>query len=207
MGTDGAFMAQDYERQQSSALLAAEQANRIEAERERDEALVEVARLTSESATRPTQDPTVHAVAAETWRKRALAVLRAVDARERRQASVFAWAKSAFGEVQATSLPQRGLRLLEEAIEAYQACGGQRDQAFHLVGYVFSRPPGVLHQELGGVAVTTLCLAAAAGLSVDVEEEREVNRVLSKPIAEFTKRNEAKNAAGFLAVSDAKERK
>jgi hypothetical protein len=120
--------------------------------------------------------------------------------RDERQAAIFAWAKTAFGVEQSTSLPQRGLRLLEEAIETYQSVGGDPAQAHRLVDYVFSRPPGVLHQELGGVGVTTLALAAAAGLSADDEEAAEVARVLTKPLKHFTARNDAKNAAGFLAV-------
>jgi NTP pyrophosphatase (non-canonical NTP hydrolase) len=110
---------------------------------------------------------------------------------------VASWAELAFGRDQATSIPQRGLRLLEEAIEAFQACGGDEAMALKLVAFVFARPPGTVGQELGGVAVTTLALAAAAGLSADEEECREIHRVLSKPLREFTERNENKNAAGF----------
>jgi len=40
---------------------------------------------------------------------------------------------------QATSLPQRGLRLLEEAIEAFRAAGGGPEMAHQLVDYVFAR--------------------------------------------------------------------
>lgn len=86
-------------------------------------------------------------------------------ARDRRQEKVFAWAKAAFTEEQTTSLPQRGLRLLEESIEAFQACGGDPAMAHKLVDFVFARPAGALHQELGGVGVTVLALAAAAGLA------------------------------------------
>ena len=117
--------------------------------------------------------------------------------RDQRQVMITDWAKMAFGGVEATSLPQRGLRLLEEAIEAFQACGGDEAIAHKLVAYVFARPPGEIGQELGGVAVTVLALAAAAGLSADEEECREVHRVLSKPLREFTERNANKNAAGF----------
>ncbi len=117
--------------------------------------------------------------------------------RDQRQGMIADWAKKAFGEVEATSLPQRGLRLLEEAIEAFQACGGDEEIAHKLVAFVFARPKGTVAQELGGVAVTTLALAAAAGLSADEEERREVHRVLSKPPREFTERNASKNAAGF----------
>ena len=117
--------------------------------------------------------------------------------RDQRQAMAASWAHAAFGEAEATSVPQRGLRLLEEAIEAFQACGGDEALAHKLVSFVFARPPGEVGQELGGVAVTALLLAAAVGLSADEEECREVHRVLSKPLREFTDRNANKNAAGF----------
>ena len=67
------------------------------------------------------------------------------------------WAEAAFGAEETTSIPQRGLRLLEEAIEAFQACGGDADMAHKIVEHVFAHPAGELGQELGGVAVTTLC--------------------------------------------------
>lgn len=117
--------------------------------------------------------------------------------RDKRQERIASWAVMAFGLDQATSLPQRGLRLLEEAIETFQACGGDEAMAQKLVSFVFARPPGTVGQELGGVAVTTLALAAAAGLSADEEECREIHRVLNKPVREFTERNVNKNAAGF----------
>jgi len=117
--------------------------------------------------------------------------------RDQRQAMIASWAEMAFGREEATGLPQRGLRLLEEAIEAFQACGGDEAIAHRLVEFVFERPPGEVGQELGGIAVTVLALAAAAGASADEEECREIHRVLSKPLGEFTQRNAAKNAAGF----------
>ena len=117
--------------------------------------------------------------------------------RDARQQRITDWAKAAFGEAEATGLGQRGVRLLEEAIEAFQACGGDEEIAHKLVAFVFARPAGTVGQELGGVSVTVLALAAAAGLSADEEECREISRVLSKPVGEFTERNANKNAAGF----------
>ena len=117
--------------------------------------------------------------------------------RDARQQRITDWAKAAFGVAEATGLAQRGVRLLEEAIEAFQACGGDEEIAHKLVAYVFARPAGNVDQELGGVCVTVLALAAAAGLSADEEECREVHRVLSKPLREFSERNANKNAAGF----------
>ena len=86
-------------------------------------------------------------------------------------------------------------------MEAFQAAGGDVVLAHRVVNFVFDRPRGELGQELGGVAVCTLLLAAAAGLSADAEERREAQRVLSKPIKEFTARNAAKNAAGLDALT------
>ena len=69
-----------------------------------------------------------------------------------------------------------------------------------LVDHVFSRPIGTLEQELGGVGISALVLASAAGLSADDAEAAELERVLSKPIEHFRARNDAKVAAGFLAT-------
>jgi hypothetical protein len=45
-------------------------------------------------------------------------------------------------QVAAWELPQRGVRLLEEAIELYQATGATAEMAHRLVDFVFSRPVG-----------------------------------------------------------------
>lgn len=135
---------------------------------------------------------------------RAIAALRepagsAADARSARQAVVYSWCSAAFGQAHATSVAQRGLRLAEEAVEVAQAAGVDLEQLLNLVRFVYSRPVGELGQELGGVGVTVLALAAAADLDAETEEAREVARVLSKPLSHFHARNEAKNAAGFDA--------
>lgn len=66
-----------------------------------------------------------------------------------------------------------------------------------MVEFVFGRPVGDLAQEIGGVGVTTLALANAAGYNADKCEEDEVQRILAKPRSHFTARNQAKNEAGF----------
>jgi hypothetical protein len=120
--------------------------------------------------------------------------------RDLRQAAFVHFAIEAFGEEQARSIPQRGVRLLEESDETAQAAGVTREMAHKLVDFVWDRPVGELSQELGGVGVTLLALASAAGLSAEAMEVQEVQRVLAKPLAHFSQRNEAKNAAGFLIV-------
>jgi hypothetical protein len=93
--------------------------------------------------------------------------------------------------------------MLEEALEAYQSATlglpseEMRTKAHSLVDYVMTRLAGNLAQECGGVGLTLLALCEAAGISADAEEERELARVLSKPLEHFRERNKVKNDAGF----------
>lgn len=120
-----------------------------------------------------------------------------MSVRAERQKGVSDWAIDAFGPEEALSVPHRGLRMLEEADEGAQAAGVTLEMAHKMVDYVWSRPVGNLGQELGGIGVTVLALAQAAGYDADAEEVREVERVLSKPREHFTQRNKVKNEAGF----------
>lgn len=115
------------------------------------------------------------------------------------QKLVKGWCTQAFGTDQTFNLEQRGLRLTEECLEAAQACRCDPAMLHKLIDYVYSRPVGTLAQEMGGVGVTLLALGNAAGFSADQCEFNEILRVMSKPIESFTKRNQEKNDAGFLA--------
>lgn len=118
--------------------------------------------------------------------------------RDERQAEVAAWCAAAFGADHAASIPQRGIRHAEEAIEAAQAAGCEREMVLKLVDYVFDRPAGELRQEIGGSGLTLLALAQAAGFSADEAERVEIARVKAKPLDHFAKRNQVKNDAGFI---------
>lgn len=126
--------------------------------------------------------------------------------REERQLIVGNWAVREFGHIEANSRPQRGLRLLEEAVELFQVCNGSKEIAHKLVDYVFSRPSGNVLQEIGGVSVTLLALGSAIGVDVDTQEFNEIVRILAKPQGHFTQRNKEKNDAGFLVVQEGLER-
>jgi hypothetical protein len=90
--------------------------------------------------------------------------------------------------------------MFEEAAEGAQAAGCDREMAHLLIDHVWDRPVGKLSQELGGIGVTVLALAEAAGLDADQCERDETARVLAKPLEHFAKRNQAKNDAGFNVV-------
>lgn len=115
------------------------------------------------------------------------------------QARVAAWVANAFGAEHANNVEQRGLRLVEEAIEAGQAAGCDPATLHKLIDYIYAKPPGDLRQELGGVGLCVLAMADAAGFSADDAERMEINRVLAKPLAFFAERNKVKNEAGFVA--------
>ena len=117
--------------------------------------------------------------------------------RQDRQSRVLAWAREAFGPEESSSIVHRGLRLLEEAVEAAQAAGVDRAQAHRLLEYVYDRPVGELPQELGGLGITLLALSAAAGLDADACEQREFDRIMALAPEHFRQRNARKNAAGF----------
>lgn len=119
--------------------------------------------------------------------------------RDKRQTVVYGWGLRAFGPEQMASRAQRGLRMAEEAFELAQACGCDLAQLHALADYVYSRPVGDLRAEIGGVSVTVLALAECCGVDADSAERAEVERILAKPVEHFTRRNQEKNDAGFLA--------
>jgi hypothetical protein len=75
------------------------------------------------------------------------------------QSRVATWLRAAFGEgTTSTSPEERSHRFIEEALELVQANGCTATDAHMLVDYVFGRPVGELHQEVGGVMVTLAAL-------------------------------------------------
>lgn len=121
------------------------------------------------------------------------------DDRSKRQTDVYGWGLAAFGPEQMMSVEQRGLRMIEEALELAQACRVDLAKVIKLAAYVYDRPVGTIHSELGGVGVTVLALAQCVGLDANQCEIDEVQRIFGKPIEHFAKRNAEKNDAGFLA--------
>lgn len=118
--------------------------------------------------------------------------------RNLRQLAVTKRAIMCFGDKEVASVPQRGLRLLEEALELAQACGVSIDMVDKVKDHVYSRPVGVITQEIGGVGVTLLVLASAMNVYADECEEAECIRLMEVPVEHFKARNKAKNDAGLI---------
>lgn len=117
--------------------------------------------------------------------------------RDLRQHALYLFGCQLFGDDNMSNPQMRGLRMLEEAIELYQAVGCDKEQAKKLIDYVFSRPAGLPQQELGGLGVTVLALAESIGASADDAEWAEIERLRSKPKEHFAKRNQDKIDLGF----------
>lgn len=120
--------------------------------------------------------------------------------RDERQSAVLDWATNCFGFGVATDPIERAKRLLEEAAELAQACGVDSVSAHEILVHVFSRPPGAIPQEIGGVGITLLALCAARNISADVCELGELNRILEAPRDMFKARQRGKALAGIARL-------
>jgi hypothetical protein len=96
------------------------------------------------------------------------------------QAQVASWVLHCFGARIAADRTERNHRMGEEALELMQSLGCTASEAHQLVDYVFSRPVGDPHQELGGTMVTLAALAQAAGLDMHAAGRDELARVWTK---------------------------
>jgi len=122
-----------------------------------------------------------------------------------RQTKAFEWCKKAFGDAVVVNKPERGARMLEEALELAQATGVTEEMAAKLVKHVFSRPVGVVAQEAGQLQLTLLILCEQFGFQADWEEATELARVIAKTDADpkhFAARLNAKADAGVAIYSE-----
>ncbi|MCY1215358.1 hypothetical protein D9M69_118990 [compost metagenome] len=96
------------------------------------------------------------------------------------QARVQPWMLECFGAEIAADKQERNHRFLEESLELVQACGATASEAHQLVDYVYGRPVGDKHQEVGGVMVTLAALCLAQGLDMHTAGETELARIWTK---------------------------
>lgn len=92
------------------------------------------------------------------------------------QKDVGAWIIAAFGENARYNVPERTHRFLEEALELAQSAQCNVEDAHMLVDYVFGRPVGTRHQEIGGVCVTLASLCNSLGLDMTLCGQNELKR-------------------------------
>ena len=93
------------------------------------------------------------------------------------QSRVNKWIVACFGNDSLTDKTERNHRFLEEVLEAVQASGRTASEAHQLVDYVFSRPVGEIHQEIGGVMNTLAAFATANNIDMNEVAEAELERI------------------------------
>lgn len=93
------------------------------------------------------------------------------------QQRVAAWMLDCFGLVIPFDKVERNYRFFEESAELVQSLGMRREDAHRLVDYVYDRPTGEPHQEVGGVNVTLLALCEANGINNSFATDMEIQRI------------------------------
>lgn len=117
------------------------------------------------------------------------------------QVRVHEWMLECFGPEIEADRQERADRFIEEALELAQTMPGfNAGRAHALVDYVFGRPVGERHQEVGGVMVTLAALCNTVGLRIDEEAERELARVWTK-IEAIREKQAAKPTGSALPVA------
>lgn len=106
------------------------------------------------------------------------------------------WIARCFG-MQSLEPKERARRLLEEALELAQAEGVPAEFAAELARHVYSRPPGELRREAGGVALCLLAWCSSRGYSLEGVVEDELIRVLELEPGHFRRRQQEKARAGL----------
>lgn len=87
------------------------------------------------------------------------------------------WMSQCFGEKISADKQERNFRYCEESLELVQAGGMTKEQVLRMVDYTYSRPVGVIEQEVGGVRVTLAALCNAHQIEEQVEAENELQRI------------------------------
>lgn len=115
------------------------------------------------------------------------------------QRIAFDWCKRTFGSRIASSVHERSLRVVEEAIELAQSEGVDEALLHKLVSNIMARPKGKPFQEVGGVAVTLLIYCEQQHLDLEWCMQEELQRILGKDPQAFRDRMAQKEREGVSA--------
>lgn len=116
------------------------------------------------------------------------------------QAQVGAWMPKVFDTPTIENPLERGLRVLEEALELAQSVGVDQTHAERLLAHVMSRPSGQTRQEVGGLLVTVAALCNAAGVDMERAARDELDRC-HEAIDKIAAKHAAKAAQGLSAAA------
>lgn len=110
------------------------------------------------------------------------------------------WVLEAFGRHSLEDPIERAQRLLEEATELAQAVGLPASQARSVIADVYSREPGDVAQEVGGLMVCVGGLCEGLGVDLAAATDREMTRVEAPAVIAKCRRKNADKAARGVSV-------
>lgn len=114
------------------------------------------------------------------------------------QERVAPWMQACFGPETAADRVERNDRFLEEALELVQSLGMPIENVLRLVGYVYGRPAGEPHQEVGGVMITLAALCLSHGLDMHRAGDDELARISTPAMIEKIRAKQASKPKGAL---------
>jgi len=118
------------------------------------------------------------------------------------QYRVAPWMRACFGPEISNDRLERGDRALEEMLEMLQSGDYPRERVAALTEYVYSRPKGDPHQEVGGVMVTLAAYCLAHNLDMHAAGEDELARINTpETIAKIRAKQAAKPTGSALPVA------
>lgn len=107
------------------------------------------------------------------------------------QAAVGRWMHECFLPELYGNITERGDRFLEEVLELLQAHGYDRTRVPTLTEYVYSRPVGDPRQEVGGVMITLAGYCYIAGINMQAEGVRELQRIMQPEVMQRIREKQA----------------
>lgn len=90
------------------------------------------------------------------------------------QSRVSRWVIKCLGAHHFNHKKERAFRFAEESFELLQAAGVTPEELHQLIVYTYSRPVGVLHEEMGQVLLTLYAMAESNRIDLDNECETAV---------------------------------
>lgn len=110
------------------------------------------------------------------------------------------WLEACFGSEIANDKLERADRFIEEALELVQSGDYPKERAYALIEYVYNRPKGEPHQEVGGVMITLAAYCLAHGLDMHEAGETELARIWTK-VEQIRAKQAAKPTGSALPIA------
>lgn len=107
------------------------------------------------------------------------------------------WAAASFGADAVNNRKERGMRVVEEALELGQTCGVSIEDIMRLALRVYAGSPGAIAKEVGDVGLTLGILAHSVGLSATSCTRWGLLAAVGKPADFWRDRHEKKVALGI----------